>query len=786
MAVNFTSVPNLTVGNNLTVSISGHTIGNRLSYVLKVGGTTISSLSPIVINSTTHTHTFNISSLITTIYDANSGKSLTNAVEVNVFETTTGGTPVSNDTDYSNLVMNSNHRSTVSSWTSTYTIGNTITVNISKTYSSFRSAVAYYINGTLIKRVQGITGTSTSFTPNEDETQLMKDAMGGLATGTVSINLETGYVINTGTWYWGYRSYSGTASQTLTSVLTNGLQNFTVGSSGVTYNITRYNSSYVHTVNMYYWNGSTGTLIKSKTGQTTSAAFSLVDMTSGASTNIYTLNTTGNTVRIRMEIITYESNGITQVGTAQYYTGDGTTTGVATFDTSLIRPTFTSYGVTNTLNGITGNQLHWVQNKSTGTVTVSGAAGVSNSSITSYTAVIGGVSISGAGNVISIPALNLTGSQAISVYITDSRGNQSLTQTTPGPLTFYAYSAPSVTSILAYREAYNDDTPLLNLTYQISVVGGNVPTIQWRSTQSGGAPTGWTTITNPGGSGGVYTLTGSTILGTISSSFAYTIEFQIKDLITTSYSAPFGSLLPEGRPILHMEQGKVGINNATPTEALDVYGNIKASGIVYGGYGTGSIAVGSQGTPSFEAIADSSNAAYMNFHRVNSYAVRFGLDTDNQLKVGGWSMGNNAYKIFHEGNSSQPYNRYPLPYGNWLGGGNLLVQTPLYSAPQLYWVFNYNIRANPNTSGATQYRSFVSGKLFITYDWNGSYLVYRVRISVETQFSSGGELNITPIAFWNSTGTQDTGIDNDLLYIQVGGFISDPSTTFSGELIHIL
>ena len=38
------------------------------------------------------------------------------------------------------------------------------------------------------------------------------------------------------------------------------------------------------------------------------------------------------------------------------------------------------------------------------------------------------------------------------------------------------------------------------------------------------------------------------------------------------------------------------------------------------------------------------------FHRPGVYAVHFGLDTDNRLKVGGWSLGANAYAIYHENN----------------------------------------------------------------------------------------------------------------------------------------
>lgn len=48
--------------------------------------------------------------------------------------------------------------------------------------------------------------------------------------------------------------------------------------------------------------------------------------------------------------------------------------------------------------------------------------------------------------------------------------------------------------------------------------------------------------------------------------------------------------------------------------------------------------------------AGSSGAAFMSFHRPGAYAVYFGLDKDNQLKVGGWSLGSNVYKIWTSGN----------------------------------------------------------------------------------------------------------------------------------------
>lgn len=67
----------------------------------------------------------------------------------------------------------------------------------------------------------------------------------------------------------------------------------------------------------------------------------------------------------------------------------------------------------------------------------------------------------------------------------------------------------------------------------------------------------------------------------------------------------------------------------------------------------GTIGVNTQGTEGLQVVSDGTgSAAYINFHRPGAYAVRFGLDTDNILKVGGWSMGNTAYTIYHSGNLS--------------------------------------------------------------------------------------------------------------------------------------
>lgn len=51
-------------------------------------------------------------------------------------------------------------------------------------------------------------------------------------------------------------------------------------------------------------------------------------------------------------------------------------------------------------------------------------------------------------------------------------------------------------------------------------------------------------------------------------------------------------------------------------------------------------------------IANANNtyaSAAMGFLRDGAFGAFFGLDTDNQFKIGGWSYGTNAYRVIHEG-----------------------------------------------------------------------------------------------------------------------------------------
>ena len=93
--------------------------------------------------------------------------------------------------------------------------------------------------------------------------------------------------------------------------------------------------------------------------------------------------------------------------------------------------------------------------------------------------------------------------------------------------------------------------------------------------------------------------------------------------------------------------------------ALNLKANLASpsfTGIVFAESSPASVGISALtgGNSGFESKAQGSGvtagAATMTFHRPDAYAVHFGLDTDNKLKVGGWSLGANAYAIYHENN----------------------------------------------------------------------------------------------------------------------------------------
>jgi hypothetical protein len=73
----------------------------------------------------------------------------------------------------------------------------------------------------------------------------------------------------------------------------------------------------------------------------------------------------------------------------------------------------------------------------------------------------------------------------------------------------------------------------------------------------------------------------------------------------------------------------------------------------------------------------------MAFHRPGQFAGLFGIDTDNQWKIGGWSYGAVSYKVLYEGNS------FSLATANQLNTGSAVISTAAMSGGYQY-IGGYN------------------------------------------------------------------------------------------------
>jgi hypothetical protein len=146
-------------------------------------------------------------------------------------------------------------------------------------------------------------------------------------------------------------------------------------------------------------------------------------------------------------------------------------------------------------------------------------------------------------------------------------------------------------------------------------------------------------------------------------------------------------------------------------------------------------AIGVNGTPAagtpglqVNALAGAGNAAFASFNRNGTFAGNFGIDTDNFWKVGGWSMGANAYKLLHEGLSAGTFtgaytfsgtvnvtgalqkNGVALPFTKgfesaqqtWTNGGTLTLAHGLGVQPKLYHAYAVCILADGGYSAGDE------------------------------------------------------------------------------------
>lgn len=174
-----------------------------------------------------------------------------------------------------------------------------------------------------------------------------------------------------------------------------------------------------------------------------------------------------------------------------------------------------------------------------------------------------------------------------------------------------------------------------------------------------------------------------------------------------------------GTSMFLSDGGNVGIGTTTPGARLHVSGDIIATTLNGNVAGTNTVNKSFQSSNSVIANGSGSlntlevlgtpypgGAAMMTFHRPGYFAGYFGIDTDNQFKVGGWSFGANSYTLLHSGNFSsyaQPALGFtPVQQGGGTGQSNNKIYIGWSGSQLQLQVDNTNFGANwpINVAGA--------------------------------------------------------------------------------------
>jgi hypothetical protein len=201
-------------------------------------------------------------------------------------------------------------------------------------------------------------------------------------------------------------------------------------------------------------------------------------------------------------------------------------------------------------------------------------------------------------------------------------------------------------------------------------------------------------------------------------------------------AGPTGPQGPQGATTYQTGPG-LHINTATTPQTIDVVTPYLplTGGRMSGQIGTSSSTGGvAQPNPTTGLMVygagGASDAAYIVLQRPGYFAVAFGLDTDNQLAYGGWSLGSGR-RVLWDSNNFNPGSYLPLSGGSVSGSlstSGILVsnggQVVIYNSTTIGfhvqnangdWVRMYDDgQPHIETSGSTLYMNYTSGAQLYT------------------------------------------------------------------------
>jgi hypothetical protein len=138
------------------------------------------------------------------------------------------------------------------------------------------------------------------------------------------------------------------------------------------------------------------------------------------------------------------------------------------------------------------------------------------------------------------------------------------------------------------------------------------------------------------------TLTGNLLLGTQPN----------KATITYSTNTARSLTIPNlggNRTFAFIDEAQIFTGNQSFSDNITVNGTstFNSSSLFLSNLGPTS---GSLSNPSLQVYSTGNNSAFMSFHKAGVFAVNFGLDSDNVLRIGGWSAAANRWQLDMSGN----------------------------------------------------------------------------------------------------------------------------------------
>ena len=379
-----------------------------------------------------------------------------------------------------------------------------------------------------------------------------------------------------------YGASSAVSVKTLGGAVVNSVTAVTADASSVSIvlNVTVYEASYTNT--LVIKNGSTTYLTISGLSWSKGTANRTVTLTSSQRTTLLTAMASLKSFTGTFAVSSY--SGSTQIGSTSSKTATVSTTAANSAPTLSGFTYADSYATTT---AVTGNNQIFIQGKSTLTVTPGTATAKNNASIASYTATCNGVSVSNTtGDALAVGTVSKSGTVAVVLTVTDSRGyTASVTQN----ITVIAYAVPRVSSLTLRRT--NDIEAEMQLAFSGSIssiqVGGTEKNsllyARYRYKQtSASSYSSYVSILSAVTKSGTSFSYSSLELCSLSSDQSWDVHIQIRDQLNSLGSLDLYYVIPQGTPLVALRKQKVGINTPSPTEALHVIGNIKASGSISG------------------------------------------------------------------------------------------------------------------------------------------------------------------------------------------------------------